>query len=92
MITLTEIGKVKSNFKEKADPFETRKYESRIILKPEYTEGLYRLSESTHIQIVFGFHLSEGFSLKHSVYSGEVKGVFASRSPNRPFTPWGYYG
>ena len=65
MIKLTEIGTVRSNFKEKADPFEMRKYESRIILNPEYIEGLYRLSESSYIQIVFGFHLSEGFSLKH---------------------------
>lgn len=84
MIKLTEIGIVKSRFKQKEDPFEMRKYSSTIVLKPEYIEGLYRLSECTYIQIVFGFHLSEGYSLKGPVYTGEIKGVFASRSPNRP--------
>lgn len=84
MLTLTEIGIIKSRFKEKQDPFEMRKHESKIILKSKYTEGLYRLSESNFIQIVFGFHLSTGYSLKGPVYTGEIKGVFASRSPNRP--------
>ena len=84
MITLTEIGKVKSRFKGKADPFKMRKYESKIILKSEYAEGLYLLSENTYIQIIFGFHLSKGYSLKGPVYTGETKGVFVSRSPNRP--------
>jgi len=84
MLSLTEIGTIKSKFSQKEDPFKMRKHESRIILKPEYTEGLYRLSESAYIQVVFGFHLSSGYSLKGPVYTGETKGVFASRSPNRP--------
>lgn len=84
MITLTEVGTVKSKFKEKKDPFEMRKHESRIILNSKYSEGLYRLSECSYIQIVFGFHLSSGYSLIGPVYTGETKGVFASRSPNRP--------
>jgi formylmethanofuran dehydrogenase subunit E len=84
MITLTEIGKVESRFREKADPFVMRKETSRIILEKKYTEGLYRLSENTYVQVIFGFHLSEGYTLEGPVYTGEIKGVFASRSPNRP--------
>jgi formylmethanofuran dehydrogenase subunit E len=84
MIPLKEIGKVESRFREKEDPFIMRKETSRITLHNEYTEGLYRLSEFTCIQVVFGFHLSGGYSLKGPVYTGEIRGVFASRSPNRP--------
>ncbi|MBN2532097.1 MAG: tRNA (N6-threonylcarbamoyladenosine(37)-N6)-methyltransferase TrmO [Spirochaetales bacterium] len=84
MITLKQIGKVESNFKEKEDPFVMRKQVSRIILEIDYTEGLYRLSEVPYIQVIFGFHLSDGYSLKGPVYTGETRGVFASRSPNRP--------
>jgi tRNA-Thr(GGU) m(6)t(6)A37 methyltransferase TsaA len=84
MITVKEIGKVVSKFKEKEDPFVMRKQISRIILHKDYTEGLYRLSEVRYIQVIFGFHLSRGYSLKGPVYTGEIKGVFASRSPNRP--------
>ncbi|MBN1412368.1 MAG: SAM-dependent methyltransferase [Spirochaetales bacterium] len=84
MESLKEIGRVESGFKEMADPFVMRKKESGIVLAKEYTEGLYRLSESRYIQVVYGFHLSKGYSLKGPVYSGEIKGVFASRSPHRP--------
>jgi formylmethanofuran dehydrogenase subunit E len=84
MIELKQIGTVKSSFKEKADPFVMRKYSSSIVIDPEYSEGLYRLSESEYIKVIFGFHKSSGYSLKGPVYSGEIKGVFASRSPYRP--------
>ncbi|MBN2443873.1 MAG: SAM-dependent methyltransferase [Spirochaetales bacterium] len=83
-MTLKEIGKIKSRFTEKEDPFVMRKHESRIILNEEFTEGLYRLAENSYIRVIFGFHLSTGYSLKGPVYTGEIKGVFASRSPNRP--------
>ena len=36
------------------------------------------------IQVIFGFHLSAGYALRHLTYSGEFKGNFASRSPRRP--------
>jgi tRNA-Thr(GGU) m(6)t(6)A37 methyltransferase TsaA len=84
MKPLTEIGIVKSAFKEKADPFEMRTHESKIIVHKKYREGLFCLDESAYIQVIFGFHLSDGYTLKGPVYNGKTKGVFASRSPNRP--------
>jgi tRNA-Thr(GGU) m(6)t(6)A37 methyltransferase TsaA len=84
MIDLTEIGRVQSRFKQREDPFVMRKQESQIIIKQAYTDGLFRLVESKYIQIIFGFHLSHGYSLKGPVYTGQIKGVFASRSPRRP--------
>jgi tRNA-Thr(GGU) m(6)t(6)A37 methyltransferase TsaA len=84
MIRLVQIGTVKNGFKTREDPFEMRKYKSRIIIKPEFTEGLFRLEESKYIQVIFGFHLFADYSLKGPIYNGEIKGVFASRSPRRP--------
>jgi tRNA-Thr(GGU) m(6)t(6)A37 methyltransferase TsaA len=88
LIQLTQIGTVKSEFTEPADPFAMRKRESTIVVQEEYREGLYRLEESSYVQVVFGFHLADPRPLKGPVYSGETKGVFASRSPHRP-TPLG---
>ena len=84
MNNIKVIGTVKSRFRQKADPFEMRKHESEIIIKREYEEGLYRIEESRFLQVLFLFHLSEGYSLTGKRYFGEEKGVFASRSPERP--------
>jgi len=84
MITIEPIGIVKNGFMEPADPFEMIKHESRIIINPEYEDGLYKIEQSEFIDITFHFHKSEGFRLQCPIYDGEVKGVFASRSPRRP--------
>ncbi len=86
MIKIEPIGIVKNIFKEPADPFLMGKHESKIILDPEFEEGLYRIEESNYIDITFHFHKSEGYWLKGPIYDGQVKGVFASRSPRRPST------
>ncbi|MCK8824628.1 tRNA (N6-threonylcarbamoyladenosine(37)-N6)-methyltransferase TrmO [Fuchsiella alkaliacetigena] len=84
MLKIESIGVVKSKFKESADPAEMRKHESTIEIKPEYEEGLYRIEESDYLQVIFNFHLAEGYELKAERRFGGVKGVFASRSPKRP--------
>ncbi|MFW5788064.1 MAG: tRNA (N6-threonylcarbamoyladenosine(37)-N6)-methyltransferase TrmO, partial [Halanaerobiales bacterium] len=67
-----------------APPDEMRQYESTIEIKPEYEEGLYKIEESDFIVVIFNFHLSESYNLKSERRFGEIKGVFASRSPHRP--------
>ena len=84
MNRITEIGFVHNRFDEPADPSVIRAEESVIVIHEEYQEGLFRIEDSEYIDIVFLFHRSEGFEIKCPVFSGEIKGVFASRSPNRP--------
>jgi tRNA-Thr(GGU) m(6)t(6)A37 methyltransferase TsaA len=84
MITLSEIGFVKSSFEESANPTEMKKHISFIHIKKEFEEGLFKIENSDYIDIVFGFNKSEGFDLKLNIFTGERKGVFASRSPQRP--------
>jgi tRNA-Thr(GGU) m(6)t(6)A37 methyltransferase TsaA len=86
MIKIRPIGTVKNKFKESTDPFVMRKNKSKIIINPEFEDGLYRIEESVYIDITFHFHKSEGYRLKGPIYNGNVKGVFASRSPRRPST------
>ncbi|HUX58330.1 MAG TPA: TrmO family methyltransferase [Bacteroidales bacterium] len=84
MITIKPIGIVRNDFVEPADPFEMVKHQSRIVIYPEFSEGLYKIEQSEFIDITFHFHKSEGYRLKGPIYDGEFKGVFASRSPRRP--------
>lgn len=84
MIELQDIAVVRSQFTERADPHEMRKHDSVIVVHEAFEEGLFRIEESSHLQILFHFHQSDGYRLKGATYSGEVKGVFASRSPRRP--------
>ena len=82
MLEVSKIGEVKSKFKEPGDPDEMRKYESEIIIEAEFVDGLYKINK--HLQIIFHFHQSRGYQLIGPRRYGEERGVFSSRSPNRP--------
>ncbi|MCF8229831.1 MAG: tRNA (N6-threonylcarbamoyladenosine(37)-N6)-methyltransferase TrmO [Bacteroidales bacterium] len=86
MINIKNIGIVSSKFKE-AEPSDARlmkKEISYVKVKEEFAEGLYKIEKSEFIDIVFHFHQSENYEMKTHTYSGDYKGVFATRSPKRP--------
>jgi len=78
------IGRVENPVKEPAGTEVFSGITSVITVFPEFVEGLYRIEEQEFMEILFYFHQSEGYDLRTKVYSGETKGVFASRSPHRP--------
>nr|AGF92818.1 formylmethanofuran dehydrogenase subunit E region [uncultured organism] len=78
------VGVVHSKFIEPEDPFEMREEESVIEVHPKYEEGLYKIEKNERLQIVFFFHKSDDYRLKGPRRNGDVRGLFASRSPNRP--------
>ncbi len=84
MFELQQIGIIKSDFKEPADPTEMRKHENSIIIEPEFAEGLYKIEGNDYLQVIFYLHRSKGYNLKGPRRYGKVRGVFASRSPKRP--------
>jgi formylmethanofuran dehydrogenase subunit E len=84
MAVITEIGIVKSTFKEPADPFEMRKAESSIEVYEQFAEGLYDIESNRYLHIIFHFDRSESYKLRGQWYYGGEKGVFACRSPKRP--------
>jgi len=84
MESMQEIGRVENKFDTSTDHHEMKKHDSVIVIHKQFTDGLYRLDENHYIQVVFYFNQSKEYKLQTHVYSGEFKGVFASRSPKRP--------
>ncbi|MFW6139508.1 MAG: tRNA (N6-threonylcarbamoyladenosine(37)-N6)-methyltransferase TrmO [Spirochaetota bacterium] len=81
---LQPVGYVESRFTGPAHHEQMRREESIIHIYPQYEQGLYRIEESDFLNVIFYFHRSSGYSLKGRRHQGEIKGVFASRSPYRP--------
>lgn len=84
MKNIRQIGIIRSKFKESANPGEMKKHESIIKISEDMVDGLFKIEDSEYIDIIFSFHLSNDYKLKLPTFTGEVKGVFASRSPKRP--------
>ena len=78
------IGMVKSSFSEPTLPEEMRKEKSVIVINEEFADGLYKIEENTHLQVLFHFDRSKGYELIAERRVGGLKGVFASRTPGRP--------
>ena len=90
-IELAPIGVVRSPWKDKHEtprqPAFARGTAGRIeiVAGSEYEHALEDLETWTHIWVVFWFHRSSGFRPKVLPPRSETKrGVFATRSPNRP--------
>jgi formylmethanofuran dehydrogenase subunit E len=83
-IEFTPIGIVKNEITQPREGFTKKHLTSEIEVYPSFAEGLLRLEEHTAIDILFHFSQSKGYQLVTPIYTGEIKGVFASRSPHRP--------
>ncbi len=59
---------------------------NRLVINTEYLGGLLNIGECEYLDVVYYFHESENktFPLSGITRSGAERGVFASRSPNRP--------
>jgi tRNA-Thr(GGU) m(6)t(6)A37 methyltransferase TsaA len=84
-VEFTPIGYVENDYLEPGYKEEIYRKVSKIILKKELVEGLYRIEDLEKLYILFYFSKSKGYKLIHRRrYDGEISGVFASRSPYRP--------
>ncbi|TXT59143.1 MAG: tRNA-Thr(GGU) m(6)t(6)A37 methyltransferase TsaA [Promethearchaeota archaeon] len=83
-IVFNEIGYVRNNFKSPTDALELRKYESLLVIFPEFEEGLHKIEENEYLQILFNFHRENNSQLKDSTYDGKLRGIFSSRCCRRP--------
>lgn len=83
-LEVEEVGEVISEIEEPLGPEEMKGQECRIRVYPDYEDGLYGIEDSDYVQVLFGLHLSEGYELVSPRRYGKERGVFASRSPNRP--------
>lgn len=79
------IGYVENDYLEPVYDEKVYQKVSKIVLKKELADGLYRIEDFEKRYIIFYFSKSTGYELiKHRRYDGQVSGVFASRSPCRP--------
>ena len=84
-IEFTPIGYVENDYLEPEYKEEVYEKVSKIVLREDLADGLYRVAELEKLYILFYFSRSEGYKLIHRRrYDGEMSGVFASRSPYRP--------
>lgn len=83
-IKITPIGIVQNSFNEPVSHHEIKKQQSIIEIDNKYSEALLNIENCEFIDIIFYFHKSETDTLSGKIYSGETRGVFASRSPRRP--------
>jgi formylmethanofuran dehydrogenase subunit E len=88
MDELRFIGKIHTPYQTRAEaPRQGRLTDitSTIEIFEEYAAGLEDIDESTHLYILYWLHLSERDTLTaNPPGDGRTRGVFATRSPNRP--------
>ncbi|AKB27033.1 S-adenosyl-L-methionine-binding protein [Methanosarcina siciliae C2J] len=84
-VEFTPIGYVENDYLKPGHNEEIYGKVSKIILRKDLIDGLYRVDELEKLYILFYFSKSKGYKLIHRRhYDGEMSGVFASRSPFRP--------
>lgn len=87
LIEYRTIGIIETPLNESPTTKKTAPDESLVVLDPPLAKGLKGLKPKQRIQVVFHFHLSEGFELCQHPQGNRLRakrGVFALRSPRRP--------
>ena len=84
MIVLEPVGYVHNACHVSQLPELIKKEVSEIDILPEYGEGLQDIEQCDYLDLVFSFHQEKRTELQSRIRAGEVRGIFASRSPRRP--------
>jgi tRNA-Thr(GGU) m(6)t(6)A37 methyltransferase TsaA len=85
---LEQIGVVRSSYKMTREaPYQGRRERETCILEifEEYEDALEDVEECTHLFVFYWQHQADRSVLKtRTPWGPEIRGVFATRSPNRP--------
>ncbi len=89
MINYKPIGIIRSPFKNpKGTPIQisiSKEIEGKVIVYPEYAEGLKDLEGFSHLILIYHFHLSKNPSLLVKPFlDTEKHGVFSTHASSRP--------
>ena len=85
--TFAPIGYVENDFDAPVMPETIAAAESRVVVAPEFVEGLTGLEAGQRVMIVFHFHLVQSYALlqhPRGDRSQPKRGVFALHTPYRP--------
>lgn len=84
----TPIGYTRTSYNQQTDTPVQARYgstEARIVIKPEYREGLDDLDGFQRIWLLSWLHQSTGYRMKVIPHSDTVeRGLFSTRAPHRP--------
>ena len=86
-ITFNPIGYVENDFDAPATPETIAAAESRVVVAPEFVEGLTGLEAGQRVMVVFYFHLVQSYVLLQHPRGDRFRprqGVFALHTPYRP--------
>ncbi len=88
-IQVTPIGYVRSRFTDYAPSSEMREHPSRIVVLPEFADGLLGLEPGDSIQTLFVLHRAAATGYELRLHPGHnpanpIRGVFGTRSQYRP--------
>lgn len=83
-ILFSPVAYVVNSCNESTNPENIQKLESLIVVLPEYMAALYGVEKCEYLDVIFYMHKHERVEMVGKTLSGEVRGVFASRSPFRP--------
>ena len=90
---LKPIGTVRSPFRKKEDIKKSRNTDPRgfddiqgeLEISANFAEGLQDIDGFSHIIVIFAFHESREKKITaQPPHDGKKRGIFATRSPNRP--------
>ena len=87
---MESVGRVHNSFKTPDPTIQIKETTSEIEIFEPYISGFFMADLTEYLDVVFYFHLAEGRSQKDderwkvTTNSGQLKGVFATRSPHRP--------
>ncbi|UCF61970.1 MAG: tRNA (N6-threonylcarbamoyladenosine(37)-N6)-methyltransferase TrmO [Anaerolineaceae bacterium] len=86
---LEAIGTIYTPFSDLEDmpiqPVNALGVSGKVVLEPEFGEGLRDLEGFSHIILLYYFHLSTGYNLTVKPFlDDESHGLFATRAPRRP--------
>jgi formylmethanofuran dehydrogenase subunit E len=82
--SISPVGHVENRFDEPVSHHTLKGCQSIIVIEENYSEALLNIDRCEFLDVVFYFHKAENAGLSGKTHSGEVRGVFASRSPARP--------
>ena len=88
-IKFRPIGYIHTPFKElkgmPIQPAGAKGVQGRIVINPEYDEGLVDLEGFSHLILIYYLHKVEGYQLSVVPFlDDKPHGVFATRAPRRP--------
>jgi len=88
-IVFEEIGRIHTPFKElqgmPIQPRSAKGIEGKVVLYPQYQDGLKDIEGFSHIILIYHLHKSENYNLLVVPFlDNEKRGVFATRAPRRP--------